>query len=49
MSSFHHSDVGGVTRYPYTLIYNIKEVVSVIEETYGEVIGKLDAVLQVEE
>ena len=38
MYSFRHCDVVGVTRSPCILINNIKEAVSVREETYRKVI-----------
>ena len=49
MSSFRHCDVVGVTRPPCILIHNIKEAGSVWEGLSGKVIGKLEAMVQVEE
>ena len=48
VSYFRHCYVGGVTRAPCTLIHNIKEEVSVMEDTSRKVIRNLDSVLWVE-
>ena len=49
VSSLFQCDVGGSTRAPCILIYNIKEEDSVRKEVFGEVIRKLDVVVRVED